>query len=155
MYRLGVYAAAQRYGVKLAGAWGDFADDVRHQAIGDPAETWKQFRKGTLMKPGHGLLYKGLPHSPGEIAASLAWPVMGSILLARNSPETGRGELVGDFIARSAGSLVGGPLAGAAGQIGGGMLMAPVGRAFGRAVDRLSPPRSLDESQDEQFFPQA
>jgi hypothetical protein len=142
---VGIAAALETFGIKHAGAWSQFAKDVKQQAIGDPSETWKQFRKGTLFKPGKGLLYKGLPRSAGEIAAALAWPIMGSILLAKNAPGATGGEVAGDFIGRSVGSLVGAPLGGAVGQIGGGMLLAPVGQAIGRAFDSRNPAVASEE----------
>lgn len=135
----GIYSALDTFGVKQAGVWRQFAKDLRQQAVGDPAEVLKQFRKGTLFKPGKGILHKGLPRSAAEIAATLAWPIVGSILLARNAPESTAGEVAGDFIGRSVGALVGTPLAGAVGQIGGGMLLAPVGQAVGRAFDSRNP----------------
>jgi hypothetical protein len=141
----GISSALSAFGVKHAGAWQQFGKDLRQQAIGDPAETLKQLRKGTLFKPGKGLLYKGLPRSAGEIAAALAWPIMGSVLLARNAPESTGGEVAGDFVARSVGSLVGAPLGGAVGQIGGGMLLAPVGQAVGRAFDSRNPGVASEE----------
>lgn len=132
---------AQRvFGIKLAWGRPSFFEEVKRQAIGDPTETFKQFRKGTLFKPGKGLLHKGLPKNPTELATALAWPVMGAFLLAKNSPQATGGEVMGDFVARSVGSLVGAPLGGAVGQIGGGALLAPVGRAVGKAFDARSEP---------------
>lgn len=130
----GVRAALHSFGVKEAGGWDDYLEEVQRQGIGQPREALKQFQKGQLFKPGKGLIAKTLPRSPGAIAAALAWPIMGSFLQARANPDTGGGELVGDLLGRSAGSLLGSPL-GMAGQIGGGMLLAPVGQAVGRAYD--------------------
>lgn len=135
MYEFGKQAALEDFGAKTAFDMHDFKSTLKRQAIGDPAEAWKQLRKGTLLKPNKGLLYKGLPKTPSEIASSLAYPLLGSFLLAKNDPDKGPGELAGDFLGRAAGSLVGAPLGGAVGQIGGGMLMAPVGQAIGRTLD--------------------
>ncbi len=132
--------AARVFGIKLAWGRPSFFAEVKRQAIGDPTETLKQFRKGTLFKPGKGLLHRGLPKTPTELATALAWPVMGAFLLAKNSPQATGGEVMGDFVARSVGSLVGAPLGGAVGQIGGGALLAPVGRAVGKAFDARSEP---------------
>ena len=130
----GARAALQSFGVKCAGDWDDYLEEVQRQGIGQPRAALKQFQKGQLFHPSKGLISKNLPRSPGAIAAALAWPIMGSFLQARANPDTGRGELVGDLIGRSAGSLLGGPL-GMAGQIGGGMLLAPVGQEVGKAYD--------------------
>lgn len=132
---VGSKAALDAFGIKQAGAWRDYLHAVKRQAIGDPSKTWKQIRGGTLFKPGKGLLHNALPRSAGQLAATLAWPVMGSYLLAKNNPYQGGGALAGDFVGRSVGSVFGAPLAGAAGSIGGGMLLSPVGRAVGSLFD--------------------
>lgn len=127
----GVRAALNVFGVKIAGDWDKYVKEVKRQGVGQPEEAWKQFRKGQLFHPRKGLIGKSLPKSPGEFAASLAWPIMGSLLSLRGNPEMSAGEVAGDFVGRSAGSLLGVPL-GAVGQIGGGMLLAPVGQAVGK-----------------------
>jgi len=139
MFRnLGENAALAAFGIKTAGTWNDFLSSLKSQGIGNPGKTFEQFRTGKLFKPGSGLLHQNLPRTPGDLAAALAIPVMGSVLLARAAPETQRGELVGDLIGRSAGSLLGHPLGGVLGQLGGGMLLAPVGRALGRSWDSFA-----------------
>ena len=131
---LGKQHAFNTFGIKYASEWNKYLKIVKQQMIGNPTEALKQFQRGTLMKPGKGLLHNGLPHNAGEIAASLALPLMGSYMLARNSPSTSKGEVVGNFLGRTVGSMLGHPLAGAAGQIGGGMLLAPVGQAIGKTL---------------------
>lgn len=140
MYSVGQEDALHSFGVKVAFDMPEFKESLKQQLVGDPKETWKQFRKGTLLKPGKGLLYKGLPKTPGDIAASLAYPLLGSFLLAKNEPDKGPGEVTGDFLGRTVGSIVGAPLGGAVGQIGGGMLLAPVGQAIGKTLDRVRSP---------------
>jgi hypothetical protein len=113
---------------------------VKRQGIGHPREALKQFRSGTLFKPGSGLIANGLPRSKGEIAAMLALPLIGSVMSAQANPEIGGGEIAGDFAGRTVGSLLGAPTLGAAGQLGGSMLLAPVGRAVGKAFDSSHSP---------------
>jgi hypothetical protein len=142
---LGASSALAAFGVKIAGQWDTYLDEVKRQGVGHPQEAWKQFRKGQLFHPTKGLSVKSLPKSPGELAAALAWPVMGSFLTARANPEIGGGELAGDFLGRATGSLLGAPL-GAAGQLGSGMLLAPVGQAVGKMFDS---PRGTDVVSDD------
>jgi hypothetical protein len=131
----GASAALSYFGVKEAGDWDEYLRELQQQAVGTPGEAWKQFRKGTLLKPGKGLISKGLPRNASQLAAAMAWPVLGSFLNARNNPDAGAGELAGDFLGRSVGSLVGAPIGGAVGQVGGGMFLAPVGQAVGKSFD--------------------
>lgn len=145
-YQQGVNAAMQVFtGVKHAGFWGDVATDTRQQLFGHPVQAYRQFRKGTLFKPGTGLYHQGLPRSAGAIAATLAMPAMMTLLAAKLNPEAGRGALIGNMAGNVAGSLVGGPLGGAVGRIGGGMLLAPVGQALGNQFDTATAPHSVKD----------
>lgn len=140
--RLGAYAALADYGVKTAkGFLDEFLTETRQQAVGDPALTWKQLRKGTLFNKKDGLLYHGIPRTPGHIAATLAWPVLGSILLAKHNPDVGAGALTGDLIGRTAGAVVGTPLGGMTGQLLGSSLLGPVGQTIGSVFDSNRPKR--------------
>lgn len=132
-HRAGVHAALRSFGVKLSFDMEDFSEEVRRQGIGDPRRVVSQIQKGTFLHPKKGLFFSSLPKTPDAIATQMSWPLMGTFLHLRNSPEASTGELMGDFTGRAIGSLLGSSL-GAAGQIGGGLLLAPVGQAIGKAV---------------------
>jgi len=146
----GVVAALQAFGLtKHAGVlspefWKEVATSTRNQAFGHPVEAAKQIRAGTLFKPGTGLYHQGLPRTAGSIAGSLAMPLALTALFAKMSPESSRGEVVGDMLGRTAGSMLGGPLAGTVGTVGGGMLLANAGRAIGSHFD---PKPSVENSE--------
>ena len=141
----GVLAALRTYGLsKHANVfspafWKEVATTTRNQAVGHPVEALKQIRAGTLFKPGTGLYHQGLPRTVGSVAGSLAVPLALTALFAKMSPESSRGEVVGDMLGRTAGSMLGGPLAGTVGTVGGGMLLANAGRAIGSHFDPKHP----------------
>jgi len=147
-YQQGVNAVLRKY-AGLVGDVGNVATNVRNEMFGHPVEAYKQFRQGTLFKPGTGLYHQGLPRTPGSIAATFALPAAMTMLMAKLNPEVGRGELAGSMAGNVAGSLLGGPLAGSVGRVGGGMLLAPVGQALGRQFDTATAPHSIKDVAEE------
>jgi hypothetical protein len=132
-YLSGQREALSTFGVKHAFDMEDFKETLLQQGIGDPAGVARQLQKGIFLHPQKGLFFKSLPKTLDTAMTQLSWPLMGTFLHARNSPDATTGELTGDFAGRAVGSLLGSSL-GAVGQLGGSLLLGPVGRAVGKAV---------------------